>query len=76
MLCCLRALSASNDYYQLIEEIIISLSLLFKWYRHSEVEGVEFSRVLALVAQNKEDSRPIGPRCVVAKDGYVITPCD
>jgi hypothetical protein len=72
----LRILKDSKTFDELAHNCIIIMSLHYKWYRHNEVPGIEFYKIMEMLNTNKENSRPLGARVlqnICGKD-YVICP--
>jgi glutathione peroxidase-family protein len=63
----LEQLVNTTSYEDLVKVCVEILSIQFKWYRHSEVNGAPFNSMFSSLFTNKNDSRPLGGRIV-----YVI----
>lgn len=61
----LKFLLEANNMDELVGKCITICNLVFKWYRHQEVQGVCFNSVFDSMFINKQDSRPLGPRVLL-----------
>jgi hypothetical protein len=56
--------------------LVNSLNLLLRWYKSNEVKSNAFCNTVESVFENKNDSRPLGPRVLVNLQDKVICPED